>query len=91
MVMWDGVAAAVTGRRTWLLGLSVVPLGIGFMVLIGGIPSGGGVIVHADTTVEPLRRPRRRDYRFEGATRRALTVVRPQRATDSEFNFANLT
>jgi hypothetical protein len=65
MVTWDGVAAAVTGRRSWLLGLGVILLGIGFMVLIGGIPSGGGVIVHADTTIEPLRRPAH-EFRFEG-------------------------
>jgi cyanophycinase len=30
-----------------------------------GIPSGGGVIVHADTTIEPLRRPAY-EFRFEG-------------------------
>jgi cyanophycinase len=29
-----------------------------------GIPSGGGVIVHADTTIEPVRRPAR-EFRFE--------------------------
>jgi cyanophycinase-like exopeptidase len=31
-----------------------------------GIPSGGGVIVHADTTIEPLRRPAH-EFRFDGA------------------------
>ena len=30
-----------------------------------GIPSGGGVIVHADTTIEPVRRPAH-EFRFEG-------------------------
>jgi cyanophycinase len=30
-----------------------------------GIPSGGGIIVHPDTTVEPLRRPAH-EFRFEG-------------------------
>jgi hypothetical protein len=29
-----------------------------------GIPSGGGVIVHGDTTIEPLRRPAH-EFRFE--------------------------
>jgi hypothetical protein len=29
------------------------------------IPSGGGVIVHTDTTIEPLRRPAH-EFRFEG-------------------------
>ena len=31
-----------------------------------GIPSGGGAIVHADTTIEPLRRPAH-EFRFDGA------------------------
>lgn len=31
-----------------------------------GIPSGGGVIVHADNTIEPLRRPAH-EFRFEGS------------------------
>jgi cyanophycinase-like exopeptidase len=31
-----------------------------------GIPAGGGVIVHADNTIEPLRRPVH-EFRFEGA------------------------
>jgi hypothetical protein len=30
-----------------------------------GIPAGGGVIVHTDTTIEPLRRPAH-EFRFEG-------------------------
>ena len=30
-----------------------------------GIPTGGGVIVHADNTIEPLRRPAH-EFRFEG-------------------------
>ena len=30
-----------------------------------GIPAGGGVIVHADNTIEPLRRPAH-EFRFEG-------------------------
>jgi cyanophycinase-like exopeptidase len=30
-----------------------------------GIPAGGGVIVHADTTIEPLRRPSH-EFRLEG-------------------------
>ena len=30
-----------------------------------GIPSGGGVIAHADTTIEPLRRPAH-EFRFDG-------------------------
>ncbi|WAJ46766.1 MMPL family transporter [Mycobacterium sp. Aquia_216] len=34
-MMWEGLAAAVTGRRSWRIGLAAVLLGIGFMVLIG--------------------------------------------------------
>jgi len=41
VMVWDGVAAAVAGRRSWLLGLGVVLLGIGFMVLIGGNAAAG--------------------------------------------------
>jgi putative drug exporter of the RND superfamily len=33
--MWEGLAAAVTGRRSWQLGLGAVVLGIAFMMLIG--------------------------------------------------------
>jgi cyanophycinase len=32
-----------------------------------GIPSGGGVIVHPDTTIEPLRRPAD-EFRFDGTS-----------------------
>lgn len=40
-VVWEGLAGAVTGRRSWLLGLGVVVLGIGFMVLIGANGAAG--------------------------------------------------
>ncbi|OBI23149.1 hypothetical protein A5712_11350 [Mycobacterium sp. E2327] len=38
---WDALAAAVTGRRSWLTGLAALLLGIGFMVLIGGNAAAG--------------------------------------------------
>jgi len=41
VVIWEGLAGAVTGRRSWLLGLGLVVLGIGFMVLIGGNAAAG--------------------------------------------------
>ena len=41
-----------------------------------GIPSGGGVIVHADTTIEPLRRPAH-EFRFEG-TRVTHSLLPPE-------------
>ncbi|WP_276860711.1 MMPL family transporter [Mycobacterium pseudokansasii] len=34
-MVWDGLAAAVTGRRSWLITLGVVLFGVGLMVLIG--------------------------------------------------------
>lgn len=40
-VFWEGLAAAVTRRRAWQLGLVAVALGIGFMVLIGANASAG--------------------------------------------------
>jgi RND superfamily putative drug exporter len=40
-VGWERIAATVTGRRSWLLALGIVLLGIGFMVLIGDNPSAG--------------------------------------------------
>ena len=72
--MWDGVAAAVTGRRSWLLGLGVVLLAIGFMVLIGGNAAAGQapLSVPADSDsakVEALAR------QFPGGDRVPLIVV----------------
>ncbi|WAC94455.1 MMPL family transporter [Mycobacterium sp. Aquia_213] len=39
--MWESLAAAVTGRRSWRPGLAAVLLGIGFIVLIGANASAG--------------------------------------------------
>jgi putative drug exporter of the RND superfamily len=39
--MWEGLAAAVTSRRSWQLGLGAVVLGIAFMMLIGTNPAAG--------------------------------------------------
>ena len=41
IVLWEGLAIAVTGRRSWQLGLGAVLLGIVFMVLIGGNAAAG--------------------------------------------------
>jgi putative drug exporter of the RND superfamily len=42
--MWEGLAATLAGRRSWLLGLGhglgLVLLGIGFIVLVGGNAAG---------------------------------------------------
>jgi putative drug exporter of the RND superfamily len=40
-VIWDPLAAAVTGRRSWVVGLGGALLGIGLMVLIGANASAG--------------------------------------------------
>ena len=40
-VLWDALAAAVTGRRSWLPGLAAVLLGIGLIVVIGGNAAAG--------------------------------------------------
>ncbi|CDO87745.1 hypothetical protein AWC29_21250 [Mycobacterium triplex] len=40
-MVWESLAAAVTGRRSWRLGLAAVLLGIGFIVVIGANASAG--------------------------------------------------
>ncbi|OBG56270.1 MMPL family transporter [Mycobacterium sp. E735] len=40
-MVWDGVAAAVTGRRSWLLALAAVLLGGVFMALVGANAAAG--------------------------------------------------
>ncbi|MGF2952984.1 MMPL family transporter, partial [Mycobacterium sp. THU-M116] len=38
---WNAVAAATTGRRSWLPGFGAVLLGVGFVVLVGGNAAAG--------------------------------------------------
>ncbi|WP_331250433.1 MMPL family transporter, partial [Mycobacterium colombiense] len=40
-MVWDSLAAAVTGRRSWLLALVAALLGVAFMVLVGGNAAAG--------------------------------------------------
>ncbi|OBF67005.1 hypothetical protein A5753_05815 [Mycobacterium sp. 852002-51971_SCH5477799-a] len=40
-VMWDSVAAAVAGRRSWLLALVTALLGVALLVLVGGNAAAG--------------------------------------------------
>ncbi|ORV00153.1 MMPL family transporter [Mycobacterium bohemicum] len=40
-MVWEGFAAAVTGRRSWLVGLGAVLLGTALMVLIGANAAAG--------------------------------------------------
>ncbi len=86
--MRDRVAAAVTGRRSWLLGLSVVLLGIGFMVLIGANAAAGQA---------PLSLPAGSDSakvdalagRFPGSDRAPL-IVAATRADGAVLNSADV-
>lgn len=54
-VFWEGLAAAVTRRRAWRLGLVAVVLGIGFMVLIGGNASAGQAPLSVPTDSQSAR------------------------------------
>jgi RND superfamily putative drug exporter len=74
VVGWDRIAAIATGRRSWLLGLAIVLVGIGFMVLIGGNPAAGtapqSMIVGSDSAkVDALAR------QFPGGNQAPLIVV----------------
>ncbi|OMB97075.1 MMPL family transporter [Mycobacterium colombiense] len=40
-MVWDSLAAAVTGRRSWLLALVTALVGVAFMVLVGGKDAAG--------------------------------------------------
>lgn len=73
-MLWDGVAAAVAARRSWLLGLVVVLLGTAFMVLIGGNAAAG----QAPLSVPPDSDSARVDTlarQFPGGDRAPLLVV----------------
>jgi putative drug exporter of the RND superfamily len=88
-VLWDGLAAAVTGRRSWLLGLGVVLLATGFMVLIGGNAAAGQapMSVPADSDsakIEALAR------QFPAGDRVPLIVV-VSRADGAVLDSANVT
>jgi RND superfamily putative drug exporter len=88
-VGWDGLAAAVTGRRSWLLASAVVLLGISFMVLIGGNGAAGqapvSVPVDSDSAkLEGLARG------FPGGDRAPLIVV-VSRAHATTLDAADLT
>ena len=78
----------MTGRRSWLLGLGVVLLGIGFMVLIGGNAAAGqaplSVPVDSDSArVDALAR------QFPGGDRVPLILV-VSRADGAALNSADV-
>lgn len=71
---WDHLAAAVTGRRSWLLAVGAALLGVGFMVLIGGNAAAGQAPLSApaesqSAQVDALAR------QFPGGDRAPLIVV----------------
>ena len=73
-MLWDGAAAAVTGRRSWLLAVGTVLLGTLFMVLVGANAAAGqaplSVPVDSDSAkVDALVR------QFPGGDRVPLIVV----------------
>ncbi len=87
--MWKSLAAAVTGRRSWRLGLAAVLLGIGFVVVIGGNAAAGqaplSVPVDSDSAqVDAVAR------QFPGGDRVPLLLV-VNRADGAPLNAADVT
>ncbi|MBV8785464.1 MAG: MMPL family transporter [Mycobacterium sp.] len=73
-MVWDTFAGAVTGRRSWLLALAAVLLGIGSMVLIGENAAAG----QAPTTVPNDSQSARVDAlvrKFPGGDQAMLILV----------------
>lgn len=88
-VVWDGLAAAVTGRRSWLITLGVVLFGVGFMVLIGPNAAAGQAPQSlpsnsASAKVEAL------SAQFPGGDRAPLLVVLTRRADGAVLDGADL-
>jgi putative drug exporter of the RND superfamily len=54
-VVWDGVAAAVTGRRSWLLALGTVLLGVMFMAVVGANAAAGQAPLSVPTSSDSAR------------------------------------
>ena len=54
-MVWDGVAAAVTGRRSWLVALGAVLLGIGFMAVVGANAAAGQAPLSVPTGSDSAR------------------------------------
>ena len=73
-MVWEGVAAAVTGRRSWLFALGALLLGIGFMAAVGANAAAGQAPLSVPTgsdsaRVDALAR------QFPGGDRAPLIVV----------------
>lgn len=54
-MVWDGVAAAVTGRRSWLFALGAVLVGTVFMVLVGANAAAGQAPLSVPTGSDSAR------------------------------------
>jgi len=88
-VVWDTFAGAVTGRRSWLLALTAVLLGIGSMVLIGENAAAG----QAPMTVPTDSQSARVDSlvrQFPGGDKAMLILV-VSRADDAILTPADVT
>lgn len=73
-VLWDKLAAVVTGRRSWLPGLGAVLLGIGLIVLIGG-NSAAGQAPRSVPSRSDSARAEGLDREFPGGDRASLILV----------------
>ncbi|WP_102418278.1 MMPL family transporter [Mycobacterium sp. 4858] len=54
-MVWDGVAAAVTGRRSWLYALGVLLLGVVFMAAVGANSAAGQAPLSVPTGSDSAR------------------------------------
>ncbi|MDT5223055.1 MAG: putative drug exporter of the superfamily, partial [Mycobacterium sp.] len=73
-VAWEGVAATLTGRRSWLFGLGVFLLASGFMVLIGGNAAASRAPLSVPTDSDSAK-VERLSAKFPGGDRDPLILV----------------
>ena len=88
IVVWERLAIAVTGRRSWQLGLGIVLLGIGFMVLIGGNAAAGEAPLSVPAGSDSARADAL-SRQFPGGDRVPLIVV-VSRVDGAALNSADL-
>lgn len=73
-MVWDGVAAAVTGRRSWLFALGAALAGIVFIVLVGANAAAGQAPLSVPTSSDSARVDAMA-RQFPGGDRLPLIVV----------------
>ncbi len=88
-MVWDGVAAAVTGRRSWLFALATVLLGIGFMAVVGANAAAGQAPLSVPTGSDSARVDAMA-RQFPGGDRVPLIVV-VSRADGAALGAADVT